>query len=457
VGKANVTEGAAWRWRVLRVAAEVVFACGLLAGALIAAPSAYAATDYTAGRPLAVVAHAPGDEEAYWRGADGYLWESAASGGQWRGPVRTPIGGLGSSPAAAIGPGGDDYVFWEGTNRALWEAWTTAGGWSAPTQVGMGPLGSQPTATSWGNSSGTTEIDVFWQGADGNLWRGYYEVATGKWTGPSSLGMGPLGSAPTAAAQAGAQIQVFWKGRDNSLWEADTSGGAKWTGPTSHGMGPLGSAPAAGAFSPGAEDVFWEGTNAKLWQGSWNGSSWTGPTGAGLGPMGSAPTVAVPSSSEEDIFWVGTDSNIWEAQYVNRTWTTVESRGPMVAYPPTQTTPVPVTITPPPAAPPGHKPQISVEIVMGWSWHGIHTRLHKLLFGPLPAGATIHVACHGRGCPKRAETVGHHHLRKLIKALKARVFRAGQRLIVTIRAPGWIAERAQVLIRDGAIPIAKLL
>jgi hypothetical protein len=452
-----VTYGAAGRRRVLELAAAMALTCALLAGVLIAAPGASAATDYTAGRPLAVVAHAPGDEEVYWQAADGYLWESIESGGQWRGPVRTPIGGLASSPAATIGPGGADYVFWEGTNRALWEAWTTSGSWSAPTQVGMGPLGSQPTATSWANSSGTAEIDVFWQGTDGNLWRGYYEVATGKWTGPSNLGMGALGSAPTAAAQgssSGAQIQVFWKGRDNALWEGDTSGGTKWSGPTSHGMGPLGSAPTVGAISTAAPDVFWEGTNAKLWQGDGNGSSWAGPTEAGLGPMSSAPTVAVASPDEEDVFWVGTDSTLWEARYVNRTWTSVESIGSMIPPAPVQTAPVPVTIQPPKAGPPR---RIRVKIVMGWSWNGIRTRLRTLHFGRLPGRATIRVTCHGRACPRRLGTVHHRHLRALIRSLEARVFRAGQRLTITVSAPGRIPERAQVVIRDGALPLAKLL
>jgi len=37
------------------------------------------------------------------------------------------------------------------------------------------------------------------------------------------------------------------------------------------------------------------------------------------------------------------------------------------------------------------------------------------------------------------------------------VCRAGQQLTITIRAPGWIPERAEVVIRDGALPVAKLL
>ena len=55
----------------------------------------------------------------------------------------------------------------------------------------------------------------------------------GKWSGPTNIGMGTLGSPPTATEQAtsaGSQIQVYWKGTDGALWEADTSGGTKWSG-----------------------------------------------------------------------------------------------------------------------------------------------------------------------------------------------------------------------------------
>lgn len=191
-----------WKANASALAAGLGFTAGL--GALLAPGAAVAPTDYGQGRPLAVVAHASGHEEVYWRGADGYLWEKAESGGQWDGPVRTPISGLASSPAATIGSHGYDYVFWEGTDGGLWEAGNYPGGWVGPTDLHMGPLGSQPTATSIPNSSGVAEIDVFWHGnqAGANLWRSSHETSTGKWSGPTEIGgMGPLGSAPTATEQ----------------------------------------------------------------------------------------------------------------------------------------------------------------------------------------------------------------------------------------------------------------
>jgi len=467
VGRANVTEGAGRRWRLRWLAATAALACALPAQALIATARASAATDYGVGRPLAVVAHAPGDAEVYWRGTDGCLWENAESGGRWTGPMQTPIGSLGSSPAATIGSHGYDYVFWEGTNGQLWEAGNYPGGWVGPTQIGMGPLGSQPTATSIPNSSGVAEIDVFWYGTgpDVNLWRATYLTSTGKWSGPSEIGMGPLGSPPTAAEQetsAGAQIQVYWEGTNGALWEADTSGGTTWSGPTSHGMGPLGSAPAMASLGYGNEDVFWGGTYGRLWQASWDSTTWNGvnlngPTSVGFGPMASAPTVAAAPPDEYDVFWVGTDSDLWEARLVGQTWTSDESVGPMVPPPPpVQTAPGTVTISPAPAV--GLARQIRLEILMKWKWKGLRTRLRTVRWvGSFPARATIRVSCRGHRCPRDLGTVGHRHLRRLIRSLEARVFHAGQMLTITISAPGWTRERARVHIRDGKLPLATLL
>ena len=59
-----MTERHGRRRRILWMAAAIV-ACVALGQALIASPKASAASAYPAGRPLAVIARAPGDEEVY--------------------------------------------------------------------------------------------------------------------------------------------------------------------------------------------------------------------------------------------------------------------------------------------------------------------------------------------------------------------------------------------------------
>ena len=204
--------------------------------------------------------------------------------------------------------------------------------------------------------------------------------------------------------------------------------------------------------------MFWGGTYGRLWQADWDSESWNGvnlngPVSVGFGPMASAPAVAAVAPDEYDVFWVGTDSNLWEAQLVGQTWTSVQSRGPMVA---TQTAPTPVTVPrPPPGSRRAHR--VRAKIVMRWTYKGIHTRLDKIRFGRLPAAATIRVRCHGRDCPKRLWSASKRRLHRLDRSLERRSFQAGQRLTITISVPGWIPERAAVRIRDGAVPVAKLL
>lgn len=448
----------------------VLLAAGLLAAGLTAPAPAAAAPNYGTGRPLAVIARSIGNVDVYWRGADGFLYEKTETGGVWAPPVRTPIGGLASNPAATIGSDGYDYVFWEGTDRNLWEAAATPQGWIGPTKIGMGPLGSQPTAASIPNASGVAEIDVFWMGTNAALWHAEYLTSTGKWTGPFSLGMGPLGSAPTATEQqtsAGTQIQVFWKGTNSALWEGDTSGGATWSGPTSHGMGPLGSAPAAASLSYGKEIVFWAGTTTTLWQGDWDSTTWNGaqldgPTSVGFGPMGSAPTVAAQQPDGWDVFWIGTDSNLWEATSQGGAWTGEQSLGSMTppapapaAPPPTTTTSTSTTVTVPPPKP--APKQVRVEIDLRWKWDGRRTRLRSIRFVALPKHATIRVRCSPKHCLRDTKAGDRRQRRKLTALLEHHVFRAGQRLRITISAPGRKSERVEIKIRDGKEPVAKLL
>jgi len=492
-GKANTKSGAGAQPRLPRVARAILRGAGLLAAGLLApaltAPPATAATPaYGTGRPLAVIARSVGNVDVYWRGSDGYLYQKVESGGVWRSPVRTPIGGLASDPAATIGSHGYDYVFWEGTDGGLWEAAAGPQGWIGPTKINdMGVLGSQPTAASIPNASGVAEIDVFWKGTGaGNLWRAEYLTSTGTWTGPFGLGMGQLGSAPTATEQqtsAGTQIQVFWRGTDNALWEGDTSGGSSWSGPTSHGMGPLGSAPSAASLSYGKEIAFWAGTTTTLWQANWDSTTWNGvnmngPNSVGFGPMGSAPTVAAQQPDGWDVFWIGTDSNLWEATSMGPAWTSDESLGPLTvpATPgsapttpaPSPTTPgtstspntststrTSTTVTVPPPKP--ALKQVSVAIKLDWKWDGDRTRLIWIRFGRLPAHATIRVSCDGRHCLRPAKAAGTGERRKLIASLEHNVFRAGQKLLITIGAPGRKPERAECQIRNGKEPLAKLL
>ena len=293
----------------------------------------------TAGPSVAVWPNSPGQQDVFWKGADGNLWEGVWNNG-WHGPTDIKntktgqqMGPLGSEPTVAVNPArGEEDVFWKGTDGALWEAyWSSCcGGWIGPSKVpNTGQLGSQPSVAVWPNSPG--EQDIFWTGTDGNLWA---DTWNNGWHGPIEIKntktgqqMGPLGSVPTAHTNpARDEEDVFWRGTDGALWEAYWSGCCGgWVGPNKvPNTGQLGSQPSLAVWpsSPGEQDIFWTGTDGNLWAETWN-NGWHGPTdiknaktGQQMGPLGSAPTAATnPARDEVDVFWKGTDANLWQAYW----------------------------------------------------------------------------------------------------------------------------------------------
>jgi translation initiation factor IF-1 len=52
---------------------------------------------------------------------------------------------------------------------------------------------------------------------------------------------------------------------------------------------------------------------------------------------------------------------------------------------------------------------------------------------------------------------GARHVRRLLVRLRGRRYRAGDVLRITVTAPGYDAERAQVTFRYGRLPLAKLV
>ncbi|HEX3976807.1 MAG TPA: hypothetical protein VHW96_11115 [Solirubrobacteraceae bacterium] len=67
------------------------------------------------------------------------------------------------------------------------------------------------------------------------------------------------------------------------------------------------------------------------------------------------------------------------------------------------------------------------------------------------------VRCSGRGCPFRTRSATARHVGPLARRLVGTACRPGDRLLVTVSAPGRISERARVTIRDNRKPLAAAL
>ena len=129
----------------------------------------------------------------------------------------------------------------------------------------------------------------------------------------------------------------------------------------------------------------------------------------------------------------------------------------------TTTTTAPVVTVPVPVPVPTPKPRshaLRIKLTISWTFDRATTRLRKVKVGSFPYRTKLEVQCKGHGCPRhRGKDVatgirGVHHL---LHALVGRRYRAGNKVILTLRAPGYRPERAELDIRWGAKPNVRLL
>lgn len=270
------------------------------------------------GAPSVGVNQSNGQQDVFWQGPGGGLRTGFWNAAVWSGPSSLSMGTLGSAPTAGITASGELDVFWAGTNADVWAGVSSAAGiWTGPFDRGSGwAIGSNPSVTV--NESNGQET-LFWEGSDGGLWTGH--GSGGSWTGPSSLGMGQLGSPPAAGEHPSGELDVFWRGTTGALWEAFSVGG-RWSGPFAVGPGwNLASQPAVTVNqTTGEEDVFWRGSNGGLWEGFWNGVRWNGPISIGMGQLASAPGAGTEPDGQEVVFWRATDGDLTEALWTGLLW-----------------------------------------------------------------------------------------------------------------------------------------
>jgi alpha-galactosidase len=232
------------------------------------------------------------------------------------------MGVLGRGPLAVAGPGGVIDVFWRGSaDDHLWHGQFTPGsGWDGPQGLG-GDLASAPSPA----ASSPGMMTVFWKGRDGSLWRVTRDLR-GRWSPPSSLGMGPLGGAPHATAQPGGGLEVYWSGSGNPhLWEAFYQPRTGWRGPRDLG-GDVRSVPWP-VTGDGAVRVLWVGSGHRLAvlrhrNGSgWNATGWDRQSALGAERIYSPPFAAVGRQGQVvRVFWRSRDGGLWTAALSARGW-----------------------------------------------------------------------------------------------------------------------------------------
>jgi len=127
---------------------------------------------------------------------------------------------------------------------------------------------------------------------------------------------------------------------------------------------------------------------------------------------------------------------------------------------PTGTTPAPsspVVTTPmtTPVPEPAPSPrELRVKLSIGWTWNRAQTWLRRVTVASLPGTTELSLRCEGRGCPRprRDFAGGSKAVHRLLRRIVGRRYRAGDRLLLTLTAPGWLSERAQIRFRWGQLP-----
>lgn len=125
---------------------------------------------------------------------------------------------------------------------------------------------------------------------------------------------------------------------------------------------------------------------------------------------------------------------------------------------PVSTTPAPVIIPPPPPAKPHARRRVRVKLTIKWTWNHGATRMGMVKVGRLPRGGRVVVTCRDPRCPRRHGSFSavEKGLGGMWRHLRSHVFRPGDRLRIVITARGYVSEKAEVRIRDGAKPTARL-
>lgn len=120
--------------------------------------------------------------------------------------------------------------------------------------------------------------------------------------------------------------------------------------------------------------------------------------------------------------------------------------------PPSPVVTTPVT-TPVPRPAPAPR-ELRVKLAIGWTWDRAHTWLRRARVASLPGPTELSLRCVGGGCPRprRDVAVGSKAVHRLLRRIAGRRYRAGDRLLLTLAAPGWVSERAQITFRWGRLP-----
>ncbi len=199
-----------------------------------------------------------------------------------------------------------------------------------------------------------------------------------------------------------------------------------------------------GGTTPGTPVQIWYCLQDPQQQWSWgaDGTIRQLPSGLCLEPVNQDTT-----NGTQLVLWTCTGS-------AEQTWS--RAAAAPAPPPPPSTSTVPVT-TPIPR--PTVRHALKVRLVLSWTWRRGTTWLHRATIGTFPGRTRLTIHCRGAGCGRHrtASARGHRSVRRLLRSLAGRRYRTGDVLAISLTAPGYVSERADVTIRGGREPRVRAL
>jgi hypothetical protein len=226
----------------------------------------------------------------------------------------------------------------------------------------------------------------------------------------------------------------------------NAAGNAVWTAGTKGHPGAYASMQTDGNF------VVYSSTGHVLWSSATNGNS-----GAQLELLntGKGSTVLWRSTNSR----VGSGVSLAPRAPAPVTCPAPVSPAPTTTATVTVPTVVTVPVTTPVPQPPPRPRALRIRLKISWTWNDASTRLRRTKVGTFPGRTHLELRCRGRGCPRRSRlsATGIRDVHRLLRLVDGWHYRAGDRLFITLQAPRYVAQRAEIDIRWGREPRIKLL
>ena len=166
------------------------------------------------------VSRSPNRIDCFARGTDRAMWHRWWDGTDWRGWVSrggatgTPVGGLQNQPSCVSRNADHIDCFARGADGAMWHTWWSGGDWSDWASH-LGVIREQPSCISWD----ANRIDCFARGTDNAIWHRYWNGSV--WRGWVSLG-GVIKEQPSCVSWGANRIDCFARATssptDNPVW-----------------------------------------------------------------------------------------------------------------------------------------------------------------------------------------------------------------------------------------------